>query len=52
MLLLHCLFNDIANKQLCLAKINDLQISQEEKEIIEQISKSTERELFEICNIY
>jgi hypothetical protein len=52
LLLLHCLFNDIANKQLCLAKINDLQISQEEKGIIEQISKSTERELFEICNIY
>ena len=52
LLLLHCLFNDIANKQLCLAKINRLQISQEEKEIIEQISKSTESELFEMCNIY
>ena len=52
LLLLHCLFNDIANKQLCLVKINGLQISQEKSGIIEQISKSTESELFEMCNIY
>ena len=52
LLLLYCLFNDISNKQLCLTEINNLQISQEEKAIIEQISKSTESELFVMCNIY
>ena len=52
LLLLYCLFNDISNKQLCLSEISNLQISQEEKVIIEQISKSTESELFVMCNIY
>lgn len=52
LLLLYCLFNDISNKQLCLSEISNLQISQEEKVIIEQISKSTESELFIMCNIY
>ena len=52
LLLLYCLFNDISNKQLCLSEISNLQISQEENVIIEQISKSTESELFVMCNIY
>lgn len=52
LLLLYCLFNDMSNKQLCLSEISNLQISQEEKVIIEQISKSTESELFVMCNIY
>lgn len=51
LLLLHCLFNDMSNKQLCLTKINNLHISQEEQEIIDHISTSTESELFEMCHI-
>lgn len=52
LMLLHCLFEDHPNKQACRKKITALEISNEEKEIIEQISQYTESELFALCNIY